>query len=537
MVHNSSSATLNSEIQSNRTRRFSWEEIINLDTAENIANRLIEKLIENENQRKCSNSNTINYGKLAQVPSLKQFEIFIQLLECLVYMQTYYEMRNSGDLHKYIQLLALNNSKQAAANLSASSIYQLRHTDKPATSSKTNSLLNSILKSFEKSIKSKTTIISKIKIAATTAVSINQFNLDQQKVCKYVNHNSNSMRVLDQEDQQELDIELKRVSLNQLENLSLSSKTTNQVNELNGDNLLDKSITSLTSTTSKTNSNRNSSYKTLNPRILGDESWAPVRDQLIVHYTPKQKRIDQMQQQNFRCADCGIQVRKDKMKSFNYCEYYCKYFCRCCHIGNQSYIPAYIVNSLDFKTKYEVSKKAKNFLETIYNQPVINLESLNSSLFERTNIFSKFKKVRCKLNNCRHYINSCRFAIDLKNLLTNQFDDFIINDQMAYSIEILFKIKQTNYFEVFKKIVNDCIEHIKKCELCSQQGYICGICNNNELLYPFELDKVQKCDNCLTCCHKNCLKKPELCPRCKRKQNRMQTTTTTSSGTINITNK
>ena len=138
-------------------------------------------------------------------------------------------------------------------------------------------------------------------------MSINQFNLDQQKA-KYVNHNSNSMRVLDQEDQQELDIELKRVSLNQLENLSLSSKTTNQVNELNGDNLLDKSITSLTSTTSKTNSNRNSSYKTLNPRILGDESWAPVRDQLIVHYTPKQKRIDQMQQQNFRCADCGIQV-------------------------------------------------------------------------------------------------------------------------------------------------------------------------------------------------------------------------------------
>lgn len=306
LVHNSSSATLNSEIQSNRTRRFSWEEIINLDTAENIANRLIEKLIENENQRKFSNKNTINYGKLAQVPSLKQFEIFIQLLECLVYMQTYYEMRNSGDLHKYIQLLALNNSKQSA-NLSAASIYQLRHTDKQPTSSKTNSLLNSILKSFEKSIKSKTTIISKIKIAATTAVSINQFNLDQQKV-KYVNHNSNSMRVLDQEDQQELDIELKRVSLNQLENLSLSSKTTSQVNELNGDNLLDKSITSLTSTTSKTNSNRNSSYKTLNPRILGDESWAPVRDQLIVHYTPKQKRIDQMQQQNFRCADCGIQV-------------------------------------------------------------------------------------------------------------------------------------------------------------------------------------------------------------------------------------
>jgi len=374
--------------------------------------------------------------------------------------------------------------------------------------SKTNNLLNSLTKTFEKSIKTKTSIISKIKIAAAAAVSINQFNLDQQKIA------TNLIRILPMMD----DIELKH------NNSSLPSK--DKMMTENGGEDLNKSISS----SSSSKNNNNNSYKTLNPRILGDESWAPVRDQLIVHYTPKQKRIDQMQQQHFRCADCGIQVHKDKMKSFKYCEYYCKYFCRCCHIGNQSYIPAYIVNALDFKTKYEVSKKAKNFLETIYNQPVINLESLNTTLFERSNIFSKFKKVRCKLNNCRHYINSCRFAIDLKNFLTSQFDDFIINDQMAYSIEILFKIKQTNYFEILKKIVNDCMEHIRKCELCSQQGYICGLCNSNELLYPFDLDKVQKCENCLACCHKNCLKKPELCPRCKRKQNRIMQTT--SAGTV-----
>ena len=175
-------------------------------------------------------------------------------------------------------------------------------------------------------------------------------------------------------------------------------------------------------------------------------------------------------QQNFRCADCGIQVRRDKIKSFNYCEYYCKYFCRCCHINNQSYIPSYVIYSSDFRTKYEVSKKAKNFLEKIYNEPVITLESLNAQLFERASVLAKIKRLRLRLYNCRGYINSCRFASELKKQLFNQFDDFIINDQHVYSIETLFKIKKTNYYDDLRNIVVQIMEHIKNCELCSQQG-------------------------------------------------------------------
>ena len=238
-------------------------------------------------------------------------------------------------------------------------------------------------------------------------------------------------------------------------------------------------------------------------------------------------------QQNFRCADCGIQVRRDKIKSFNYCEYFCKYFCRCCHINNQSYIPACVIYANDFRVKYEVSKKAKNFLEKIYNEPVITLESLNPQLFERASTFAKIKKLRLKLYNCRVYINSCRFAVELKKSLFSQFDDFIINDQHVYSIETLFKIKKTNYYEELKCVINQIIEHIRNCELCSQQGYICGICADKELLYPFDLDKVEKCANCLACYHRSCFKKPEQCPRCKRKRNRMQSIT---SGSILISN-
>ena len=256
-------------------------------------------------------------------------------------------------------------------------------------------------------------------------------------------------------------------------------------------------------------------------RILGDELWAPVREQLILNYAPKLKRLQQMQQQNFRCADCGIQIKSDQIKTFYYCEYFSKYFCRCCHINQQSYIPAYIVSLLDFRCTFEVSKKAKNFLEKIYNEPLITLESINPSLFEHNSTFSKIQKVRTRLYNSRSYINTCRFAAELKQELSTTYDDFIINSIEVYSIETLFKIKKTNYYESLKNIVNRIVEHIKTCILCSQQGYICGICPKNDLLYPFEFEKVEKCPNCLACYHKTCLKVPENCPRCLRKKNRL----------------
>ncbi len=184
-----------------------------------------------------------------------------------------------------------------------------------------------------------------------------------------------------------------------------------------------------------------------------------------------------------------------------------------------------------------MSKKAKNFLEKIYNEPVITLESLNPQLFERSSSqLAKIKRLRFKLYNCRVYISSCRFAVELTKQLYSQFDDFIINDQHVYSIETLFKIKKTNYCEDLKSIVTQIIEHIRNCELCSQQGYICGLCNDNELLYPFDLDKVEKCANCLACYHKSCFKRPEQCPRCKRKQHRLQSIASTSNNGLLVTN-
>ncbi len=65
------------------------------------------------------------------------------------------------------------------------------------------------------------------------------------------------------------------------------------------------------------------------------------------------------------------------------------------------------------------------------------------------------------------------------------------------------------------------MEHILNCELCSQQAFICELCNKNELIYPFQIETVIKCPNCLSCFHIKCFKTPDSCPKCARKRNRV----------------
>jgi hypothetical protein len=452
-------------IKTQRFRKYSWEEIEEFDTAEYISNHLIRNLL---NQIEIVNANQNLYSKtFIKIPNIKKFEFFVKHLQYMEYLQAYHESLDHAKMKKLNSSLLIEYDPSiSGGRIGISSSY----------SKSTNSM------------SSRSIYLSHTQ--TTSKNSNDPFNFFRPN-----RNDTNKNQIVNNSSW----FKVKSAALNAIE----SKKNREKNNE------------------AKNSSQRNSGGVG-SGRIIGDSNWAPVREQLILNQSPKQKRSDQLQQQQFRCADCGIQISQNRIKNFNYCEYFCKYFCRCCHINSRSYIPAHIINSLDFKTTYEVCKKAKNFLEKIYNEPLVTLESLNPVLFQdQQGVFSRIKKLRFKLVNSRSYINTCRFAQEIRQKMYAEYDDFIINDQHVYSIDTLFKIKKTNYYlENLCDLVNHIVIHIKTCELCSQQGYICGFCNKSDFLYPFELEKVEKCPNCLACYHKGCFKTPEQCPRCLRKRNR-----------------
>lgn len=458
-------------LTSQRSRRFSWEEIEDYFSAENIANKIIKRLVDRTNAHR-----TVKPDPKTLIPKIYEFEFLIKYFEYYEYLQKFFETKNYA-LNRSKKPNNLKSSDQGTGTSSAGSTLH------PSMSASTIYLSHSSTQN--ENFSSPTDDSQYLKLCPSTPV-FNKLNPTGQTSVK-------------------------------VRSAALMLAVQPSIDIASGDKLsLQSESFSLLDITPKSDASLG-----LVPRILGDDLWAPVREQLILNLTPKQKRQEQMQNQYFRCADCGVEVKPDKIKTFHYCEYFSKYFCRCCHINQQSYIPAYVIFLSDYRTTFEVSKKAKNFLEKIYNEPLITLDSLNPNLFrDEFCLFSKMKKLRIKLYNCKSYLNSCRFAADLKSTLYAQFDDFIINDQHVYSIATLYKLKKTNYYDQLKHLLNRIIIHIKTCELCSQQGYICGFCQKSDLLYPFDFETVDKCPDCLACYHKSCFKSPDQCPRCVRKRAR-----------------
>lgn len=74
--------------------------------------------------------------------------------------------------------------------------------------------------------------------------------------------------------------------------------------------------------------------------------------------------------------------------------------------------------------------------------------------------------------------------------------------------------------EILHKIFNCFDKHIRNCSLCTAKAYICEICSNNEVIFPFD-DGCIICDKCNSIYHRVCMtRKNMICPKCVRVQER-----------------
>ncbi|KAF7243591.1 Pleckstrin-likey domain-containing family M member 3 [Varanus komodoensis] len=72
------------------------------------------------------------------------------------------------------------------------------------------------------------------------------------------------------------------------------------------------------------------------------------------------------------------------------------------------------------------------------------------------------------------------------------------------------------------KVIKFATSHVYSCSLCSQKGFVCEICNNGEILYPFEDSSTSRCESCGAVFHSECKVKAVPCPRCVRRELQMK---------------
>ncbi|ALC46270.1 CG11534 [Drosophila busckii] len=225
--------------------------------------------------------------------------------------------------------------------------------------------------------------------------------------------------------------------------------------------------------------------------------------------------------QRYKCAECATLLNfKNSWIEPRLCDYRGLYYCPACHWNDNCIVPARMVNNWDF-TPRRVSRTALQEIQLFLDKPLIRLEEENPKLFVFLEKLCAVKKLRQNLIHMRHYLAACKGAVEQK-LVDQQLAGrrHLVQSNEFYALRDLMQVENGALAEFLQSCFKTFGQHIRNCDMCLAKAYICEICSNNEVIFPFD-DGCIKCDQCNSIYHRVCLtRKNMICPKCVRIQER-----------------
>ncbi|XP_041662969.1 pleckstrin homology domain-containing family M member 3 isoform X1 [Cheilinus undulatus] len=220
--------------------------------------------------------------------------------------------------------------------------------------------------------------------------------------------------------------------------------------------------------------------------------------------------------QSFRCAGCQRPVGLSRGKA-KVCYYSGWYYCQNCHQDNSFLIPARLLHNWD-TSKHKVSKQAKEFLEFVYEEPLLDVQQLNPCLYEHCEALSTVLRLRQQLQSLRAYLFSCRATIaeDLRRRIFPR--EYLLQHIHLYSMADLQQVIDGKLAPFLAKVIKFASSHVFSCSLCREKGFICELCHNGQVIYPFQESATKRCEGCGAVFHTECRQKAQPCPRCVRRE-------------------
>lgn len=204
---------------------------------------------------------------------------------------------------------------------------------------------------------------------------------------------------------------------------------------------------------------------------------------------------------------------------FRFCHYSFRYHCKMCQGTNQvAVVPARVVLHWDF-IKYTVTPQAKEALQDLEDNPIINLHSENPKLFDKVPALHRIRKQRLKLHIMDQFIQNCPQKEKLMKLF--QGKSHLMETTELYSMIDLAEVHNGTMEKFLKKLLHRLETHItQQCNRCKHYAFLCEICKSRNPIYSFQIETVQQCKSCFTCFHRNCWNSVDECPKCIRLRNR-----------------
>lgn len=218
-------------------------------------------------------------------------------------------------------------------------------------------------------------------------------------------------------------------------------------------------------------------------RMRGNDEWAPPRAQIVFNIHKETNFRELMQRQNYRCAGCGTKIDLELARRLVlYCHYLGKYFCKCCFSHKSIHLPGYILQKWDFH-KYPVSHFALQLLDRIANEPLFNIDDINSSLYRKVKKLRHLVDIRMQLYYLKIYITTCTQTDKLSGEYTSFTHQHLLQDDLhLYSLNNLIEIQHGKLYEYLNDLVTRSIAHIAQCDRCRAKGHYCQLCGPSSLM-------------------------------------------------------
>lgn len=249
-------------------------------------------------------------------------------------------------------------------------------------------------------------------------------------------------------------------------------------------------------------------HRLVQHRLKGDGVLLP-----FLTTVPTERGLDA---QNFKCAGCPRPVGASFGRA-RLCEFSGQYYCEDCHHGDTTIIPSRMVHNWDL-TPREVSRPALKLLANIKQEPLLNLDVLNPDLFDHAEVMAAVQCLRQKLRLLGDYLLICRSGVRKKIEARLNQRTYLLESSSLYSVLDLKEIADGQYEAFLQSQIQFSSNHVHHCDLCTQRGFICQICNTDDIIFPFQFDTTTRCKVCKTVFHSSCKAQDLSCPRCERLQ-------------------
>ncbi|EFN80559.1 pleckstrin homology domain-containing family M member 1 [Harpegnathos saltator] len=229
---------------------------------------------------------------------------------------------------------------------------------------------------------------------------------------------------------------------------------------------------------------------------------------------PREKGLDV---QNYSCLDCGEAIGMTFSKA-HICSYSGDYYCSKCMADGQYLVPSRMIHNWDLKY-YPICQKAVAYLQ---GQPaLLDMKILNPRIYKAVDAMARLQSLRIQLNLLRAYLFTCREPIieSLQKKVAPR--DYLYEHVHQYSVSDFLDIPNGILAQQLQKVVEFARGHVINCWLCSQKGFICEVCNNPKVIYPFDMESTFRCGACNAVFHADCLNASKPCPKCERRRKRM----------------